>query len=244
MEIPPDFQMKAGRGDGAMPPDPEVVLAMTSVLCVFLEAAMRDAAAYAEAAGRRRVTDRDVSMAMKAQAVPSNAFWDRPDMAAEFGAHRAGLLEDMARESDDEEEDAMDADAVASSRGDGALDATKALVEGVLQATGYAEQRSAKLDIDDFMALLAKFNEAGIHCRPSSVIVSARREFEAAVLVQRGADACELGSVMDLLSLGLEQGEDVTIRATGRDEAEACACLVALFERHFDFPPRASVPVG
>ena len=105
MEIPPDFQMKAGRGDGAMPPDPEVVLAMTSVLCVFLEAAMRDAAAYAEAAGRRCVADRDVSMAMKAQAVPSNAFWDRPDMAAEFGAHRAGLLEDMARESDEEEEE-------------------------------------------------------------------------------------------------------------------------------------------
>ena len=65
--------------------------------------------------------------------------------------------------AEDDEDDAMDADAVASSRGDGALDATRTLVEGVLQATGYADQRSAKLDIDDFMALLAKFNEAGIH---------------------------------------------------------------------------------
>ena len=104
MELPPDFQMKAGRGDGAMPPDPEVVLAMTSVLCVFLEAAMRDAAAYVAAAGRRRVTARDVSMAMKAQAVPSNAFWDRSAMAEEFGAHRAGLLEEMARDSEDSDE--------------------------------------------------------------------------------------------------------------------------------------------
>ena len=57
----------------------------------------------------------------------------------------------------------MDADAAASARGGGALDATRALVEGVLEATGFAEQRSAKMDVDDFMLLLAKFNEAGIH---------------------------------------------------------------------------------
>ena len=65
----------------------------------------------------------------------------------------------------DEEEEAedMDADAAASARGGGALDATRALVEGVLEATGFAEQRSAKMDVDDFMLLLAKFNEAGIH---------------------------------------------------------------------------------
>ena len=64
---------------------------------------------------------------------------------------------------DDDEAEDMDADAAASARGGGALDATRALVEGVLEATGFAEQRSAKMDVDDFMLLLAKFNEAGIH---------------------------------------------------------------------------------
>lgn len=29
--------------------------------------------------------------------------------------------------------------------------------------TGFAEQRSAKMDIDDFLLLLSKFNEAGLH---------------------------------------------------------------------------------
>ena len=27
----------------------------------------------------------------------------------------------------------------------------------------FAEQRSAKMDLDDFMTLLARFNEAGVH---------------------------------------------------------------------------------
>jgi hypothetical protein len=39
----------------------------------------------------------------------------------------------------------------------------RALVDEVLEATGFAEQRASKMDLDDFMALLARFNAAGIH---------------------------------------------------------------------------------
>ena len=45
----------------------------------------------------------------------------------------------------------------------GELAEVRALIEGVLGSTGYAEQRAAKMDLDDFMALLAAFNEAGVH---------------------------------------------------------------------------------
>jgi len=37
------------------------------------------------------------------------------------------------------------------------------LVERVLQETAFFEQRAAKMDIDDFLLLLAKFNEHGLH---------------------------------------------------------------------------------
>jgi len=43
------------------------------------------------------------------------------------------------------------------------LDATKAIVMGVLEAEGAEKRRSAQLSIDDFMSLLASFNKAGIH---------------------------------------------------------------------------------
>ena len=53
MELPPDFVLRAGRGDGSAPPDPQFVLGVSSTLCVFCEAAMREAGEYAVAAGRR-----------------------------------------------------------------------------------------------------------------------------------------------------------------------------------------------
>ena len=58
-----------------------------------------------------------------------------------------------------EEEDEDEVEAAAS----GELGAVRALIERVLDATGFAEQRSSKMDLDDFLALLAKFNEVGIH---------------------------------------------------------------------------------
>jgi 18S rRNA (adenine1779-N6/adenine1780-N6)-dimethyltransferase len=39
----------------------------------------------------------------------------------------------------------------------------KKLVEEVLTATGYSDQRAAKMDMNDFLCLLAAFNAKGIH---------------------------------------------------------------------------------
>ena len=39
----------------------------------------------------------------------------------------------------------------------------KSIVEEVLNTTGYSAQRAAKMDINDFLCLLAAFNEKGIH---------------------------------------------------------------------------------
>ena len=39
----------------------------------------------------------------------------------------------------------------------------RALVEAVLDDDRFREQRAAKLDLDDFLALLAAFNARGLH---------------------------------------------------------------------------------
>lgn len=96
MELPPDFQMKSGFDGSSGPADPELMLAMSSILVVFMEKAVDDAAEYTRAAGRTVVSARDVQLAMKAQAVPSAHFWEAPDVAERFATHRAALLEDMA----------------------------------------------------------------------------------------------------------------------------------------------------
>jgi len=85
-----------------------------------------------------------------AAAAPSNPF------AAVLAANSS-----MDVEVDEDEDDG----GTAGLKGDTA--AARGLVDQVLEATSFAEQRAAKMDLDDFMLLLARFNEAGIHFQGS-----------------------------------------------------------------------------
>ena len=82
-------------------------------------------------------------------------------------------------------------------------------------------------------------NKAGIHCRPSSAIMSAAEKYSSTHDMQalsiRGNS--NLRSILDLLALGLQYGDTVTVKVNGPLEAEACETLSELFAREFDFPP-------
>ena len=71
--------------------------------------------------------------------------------------------EDFAMEVDDE----MTGDSGGGGGGGGGgspeLEEVRSLVAAVLEETGFAEQRSAKMDLDDFLLLLSKFNEKDVH---------------------------------------------------------------------------------
>jgi phosphotransferase system HPr (HPr) family protein len=79
-------------------------------------------------------------------------------------------------------------------------------------------------------------NEAGIHCRPTAVITQAAAGVRSAITVTAPAGSCQIGSALELLMLGLEQGTQITLQAVGPDEAEAAAKFKDLFETEFDFP--------
>ena len=81
-------------------------------------------------------------------------------------------------------------------------------------------------------------NEAGIHCRPSAVLVKAGTAYAGEILVTTESGTCTLTSALECIMLGLEQGAEVTIHVTGPDEEAFCKKLVELFETHFDFPPQ------
>ena len=40
------------------------------------------------------------------------------------------------------------------------------------------------------------------------------------------------------LALGLQQGDEATLQATGENESEAIEIIAAAFEREYDFPPQ------
>ena len=81
-------------------------------------------------------------------------------------------------------------------------------------------------------------NAHGIHCRPSAVIVKAAEAYEGTILVRSNNGEADCRSIMGLLCLGLEEGAEVVVCATGPDEETMAGKLVELFETRFDFPPR------
>ena len=81
-------------------------------------------------------------------------------------------------------------------------------------------------------------NKAGIHCRPSSVILNTiNQEFpdHRFEVIQDGV-ATELNSILALISLGLSCGTQAVIQVEGIDEEKAIKRIGDLFEYEFDFP--------
>ncbi len=81
-------------------------------------------------------------------------------------------------------------------------------------------------------------NEAGIHCRPSAVLVTEGSAYPGEILVSAESGTCTLTSALELIILGLEENTVVTIQVTGPDEEAFCNKLAGLFETLFDFPPK------
>lgn len=80
-------------------------------------------------------------------------------------------------------------------------------------------------------------NGAGIHCRPSSVILLEAKNFPDCrfkVFCDNGES--NLDSILSLISLGLAKGDEVVIEAEGKDEEKACEKIAGLFGYEFDFP--------
>lgn len=80
-------------------------------------------------------------------------------------------------------------------------------------------------------------NEQGIHCRPSAVIVKEFMGYPGRILLRNRNGACDVSSVMQLLSLELRKGSHVSIEVEGENEAKVADRLVELLETNFDFPP-------
>lgn len=71
-------------------------------------------------------------------------------------------------------------------------------------------------------------SSAGLHARPAALVVREAARFESKVELVTRERAVDLRSLISVLSLGLKQGTEVTVRATGPDEVAAAAAVAAL----------------
>ena len=79
-------------------------------------------------------------------------------------------------------------------------------------------------------------NKAGIHCRPSSLIIAAAEKYpgnEFLLVSSRGKSS--LSSILDVLALGLQCGDAAVLQVSGPQEEEAGKKICELLEHEFDF---------
>lgn len=81
-------------------------------------------------------------------------------------------------------------------------------------------------------------NNAGIHVRPTGVIIKECSSLEDEVTIQAKGMDTDLKDHIGLLAMGLCKGDEVLVIVKGSKEAETAEKIVELLERHYDFPPR------
>ena len=72
-------------------------------------------------------------------------------------------------------------------------------------------------------------DEAGIHARPAGMLAKEAKNFKSKItLVGNGREADAL-RLMAVMSLGLKQGAEMTVRVEGEDEEQAAAAMEQFF---------------
>ena len=72
-------------------------------------------------------------------------------------------------------------------------------------------------------------DELGIHARPAGLLVKEAKKFESECTITKDGKTKKL---TQLMSLGVKQGDIVTVTAEGADEEAAAAALKEFFENN------------
>ncbi|MCR5705202.1 MAG: phosphocarrier protein HPr [Acholeplasmatales bacterium] len=76
-------------------------------------------------------------------------------------------------------------------------------------------------------------SESGIHARPATILVNEAVKFKSDIELALESKVVNLKSIMGVMSLGIYNGEIITITATGDDEAQAIDALTdSIYEMH------------
>lgn len=76
-------------------------------------------------------------------------------------------------------------------------------------------------------------NKAGIHARPSALIVKTASQYESDVFLSCEGTEVNAKSIMSVMMLAAAQGSEVLIRTEGADEKDVMKSIIDLFEKKF-----------
>ena len=71
-------------------------------------------------------------------------------------------------------------------------------------------------------------DELGVHARPAGLLVKLAKQYTSAITIEKNGKTCDMRKLMALMGMGVKQGDTVTIKVEGDDEA-ACAEAIQKF---------------
>jgi phosphocarrier protein HPr len=77
-------------------------------------------------------------------------------------------------------------------------------------------------------------NRAGIHARPSSLIVQTASKFQSNIMFEKENVTVNAKSIMGVMTMAAGYQTELTVSADGVDEAAAVAALEQLFAAKFE----------
>lgn len=73
----------------------------------------------------------------------------------------------------------------------------------------------------------------GIHARPAGLLVKESINFQSTILIKKGDKEASASRIMQLMGLGVKNGDEVTVTVEGADEEKAFAAMKQFFQERF-----------
>ena len=76
-------------------------------------------------------------------------------------------------------------------------------------------------------------DEVGIHARPAGLLVNEAKKYVSKITLSKGRKSSDVTTLMKLVGMGVEKGDEVTIKIEGDDEEEAAKAIKKFMEENF-----------
>lgn len=74
-------------------------------------------------------------------------------------------------------------------------------------------------------------NRTGLHARPAAQFVQTANKFKSSITITKEGKTVDAKSIITVLSMGINKGSEITIRAEGADEDKAVDTLIELINK-------------
>lgn len=74
-------------------------------------------------------------------------------------------------------------------------------------------------------------NRSGLHARPAAIFVKTCMQFRSDIKIIKGGKQANAKNILQILTLGIDLGDEIVLEISGEDENRAYQALIELLEK-------------